>query len=315
MTITYKDAGVDVEKGDAFVQKIKEKVQSTFNLNVQSQLGGFSALYKQDENRYLAACTDGVGTKVKLAIELKVHHTIGLDLVAMSVNDLICCGATPLFFLDYLAVHSLDLETHSNIVEGITKGCLESSCALIGGETAEMSDLYYKGDYDLAGFAVGEVFKDDIIDGSKIKPGDTLLGLASSGFHSNGYTLIRKLIKEDETELKRLCLTPTKIYVKTIKHILKHNKNLINGMANITGGGFENIKRMNPKFEYAINYDPQMPQFMHEICNRSGLTQKELFKTFNMGIGFVIATDKPQELTNFLTNQGETVYRIGEVKY
>ncbi len=290
MGISYKDAGVDVEKGDLFVEKIKGMLGSTYNDRVVSGAGGFAALYDMGD-RYLASGTDGVGTKLILAQKLGIHNTIGIDLVAMCVNDILCTGAKPLFFLDYLASGKLEIETSAQVVEGIVEGCKQSECALIGGETAEMPGMYSDGEYDLAGFSVGEVKKEELIDGSQVKPGDLIYGLSSSGFHSNGYSLVRKLIKDDEVELMKKCLTPTKIYVKEVLELLKNHKDKIHGLAHITGGGFDNIKRINKSFSYPVeNLDflKSMPDFMQEICNRSRLENKDLFQTFNMGIGFVI---------------------------
>ena len=246
----YKEAGVDVEKGDAFVEKIKSFIKDTYTDEVVSGVGGFAALYSIDEDRYLAAGTDGVGTKVKLAQELNLHHTIGQDLVAMCMNDVICTGARPMFFLDYLACGKLDLEVHAKIVEGIAKACKEIKCALIGGETAEMPGVYAEGVYDLAGFAVGDVMKANWLGPDKVKAGDTLVGIASSGFHSNGYSLVRKLVKENETELKKELLTPTKLYVNQVMQLLKIQRDNIHGLAHITGGGFHNIPRMNEELGY-----------------------------------------------------------------
>jgi phosphoribosylformylglycinamidine cyclo-ligase len=230
MGINYKESGVDIEKGDLFVERITKMVRSTYNKQVVSGIGGFCALYALDPERYLASSTDGVGTKIKLAIELNRHDTIGIDLVAMCVNDLICSGARPLFFLDYFASSNLDLNVSESVLKGIVEGCLQAQMALIGGETAEMPGMYQAGDYDLAGFSVGEVHKVDLIDGLNLKDGDSLLGIASSGFHSNGFSLVRKLLelKNADDDLKMDCLTPTKIYVKSILSLLKsHKKNIL----------------------------------------------------------------------------------------
>lgn len=316
MVISYKDAGVDIEKGDLFVDKIKTMIGSTYNENVVSGVGGFAALYQVDPNRYMAAATDGVGTKLKLAIELDKHDTIGIDLVAMCVNDLICTGARPLFFLDYLASGILDLETSTEIVKGIVEGCKQAGAALIGGETAEMPGMYAQKHYDLAGFSVGEVFKQDIIDGSRVKAGDTIIGLASSGFHSNGLSLVRKLIKDDETSLKEKCLTPTRIYVKSIMNILKKYPHHIKGVANITGGGIHNIARINKDYGYKLSNLPKnelLPEEILIIAKRSGLDNDELYKTFNMGIGMAVVTDKPDKVMNELESTGEKAFILGEV--
>ncbi len=294
MSEGYKAAGVDIEKGDELVERIKKKVQSTYGDRVYAGVGGFACLYKAGD-RFLAAGTDGVGTKLKLAQKLNTHNTIGIDLVAMCINDILCTGARPLFFMDYLACGSLDLEISEAIIDGVVKGCQLSEAALIGGETAEMPGFYGVGEYDLAGFAVGEVFENELLDGSKIKSGDTLIGLKSSGFHSNGYSLVRKLIKDDEIELMKDCLRPTEIYWSAVKTILP----LVSGLSHITGGGFSNIARMNKNFNYHIDdltFLETKPSFMTEICQRSGLSTKELFEVFNMGIGMIICTDKPDQV-------------------
>lgn len=315
MSISYKESGVDIEKGDLFVERISKLVKSTYNKEVVSGIGGFCALYALDEERYLASSTDGVGTKIKLAIELDIHDTIGIDLVAMCVNDLICSGARPLFFLDYLASAHLDINVSEKIIKGIVEGCLQSNMALIGGETAEMPGMYAHGDYDLAGFSVGEVSKQKLVDGKKIINGDSLVGLASSGFHSNGFSLIRKIFEENQidSDLKKACLTPTKIYVKTILSLLQSHFSNIKGIANITGSGFLNIPRMNESFDYHVTDAPEMPFFMKEVCDLSGLRLKELHKTFNMGVGLVIATDEPDLIIEECKKLGEKAFFLGHV--
>lgn len=312
----YKEAGVDVEKGDLFVEKIKRFIGDTYTDRVVSGVGGFAALYEMDEDRFLAAGTDGVGTKVKLSQELGIHHTIGQDLVAMCVNDVICTGAKPLFFLDYLACGKIDLEVHTQLVEGIAKACKEVRCALIGGETAEMPGVYETGVYDLAGFCVGEVFKKNWLKPERVKSGDTLVGIAASGFHSNGYSLVRKLLKDGETDLKKEVLTPTKLYVNQVQHLLKTQSENIHGLAHITGGGFENIPRMNEELGYEITQLPSdefRPSFMNEIIERSGLDQQKLYETFNMGVGMVIACENPELLEKALNELGEKHLRLGKV--
>ncbi len=316
MTITYKDAGVDIDKGDEFVGRISKYIKSTYDANVVTGVGGFAALYDLGEDRYLAAGTDGVGTKLKLAIDLDKHDTIGIDLVAMCVNDLICTGAMPMFFLDYLATGKLKLENAEAIVKGIVEGCKQSKSALIGGETAEMPGMYSEGHYDLAGFSVGDVYKKDLIDGSKLKEGDTIIGLRSSGFHSNGYSLVRALIKDDETALKEKCLTPTKIYVQTIKGLLKAHREDIKGIANITGGGIHNIERINKEFGYEITDFPSygdIPEEIGILAERSGLSKEELYKTFNMGIGMAVVTDRPDEVIATLEELGEHTFVLGKI--
>lgn len=313
--MNYKDSGVDIEKGDLFVERITSMVKSTYNQQVVSGIGGFCALYALDEERYLASSTDGVGTKIKLAIELGVHDTIGVDLVAMCVNDLICSGARPLFFLDYLASSKLDLKVSESIIKGIVDGCQQSGMALIGGETAEMPGMYQEGDYDLAGFSVGEVMKSNMIDGTRISNGDSLVGIASSGFHSNGFSLIRKVLEKNNCnpDLKRACLTPTKIYVKSITSLLKTHAKYVKGIANITGSGFLNIPRMNENFDYHVTEAPELPLFMKDVCELSGLTTKELHKTFNMGVGMVIATDNADEVIRELEALGEKAFFLGHI--
>lgn len=314
MGISYKDSGVDIQKGDLFVERIKKMVRSTYNQQVVSGIGGFCALYALDPDRYLASSTDGVGTKIKLAIELGIHETIGIDLVAMCVNDLICSGARPLFFLDYLASSSLDLGVSESVLSGIVEGCLQSQMALIGGETAEMPGMYTIGDYDLAGFSVGEVKKSDLIDGQNLAAGDSLVAIASSGFHSNGYSLVRKILETTKDQgLKKECLLPTKIYVKTILSLIKSSRQKIKGIANITGSGFLNIPRMNAAFDYHVEGLDSQPPFMKKVCELSGLDEMELHRTFNMGAGMVVATDDPKEIIQKLEELGEKAYLIGRV--
>lgn len=312
----YKEAGVDVEKGDLFVEKIKKFISETYTDRVVGGVGGFAALYEIDEDRYLAAGTDGVGTKVKLAQELGIHHTIGQDLVAMCVNDVICTGAKPLFFLDYLASGKLDLEVHTQLVQGIATACKEVKCALIGGETAEMPGVYATGVYDLAGFCVGEVTKENWLNADKVKAGDTLIGIASSGFHSNGYSLVRKLVESHETDLMKELLTPTRLYVNLIHQLLKSQRDNIHGLAHITGGGFQNIPRMNEELGYEITQLPDdnfRPKSMNEIVKRSGMNQEKSYETFNMGIGMVIACKNPDQLTTELQKLGEKFMVLGRV--
>lgn len=309
---SYRDAGVDVERGDAFVERIKAKVASTYTDRVRAGVGGFAALFKMDGGKLLAAGTDGVGTKVKIAQQLGIHDTIGIDLVAMCVNDVICTGAAPLFFLDYLATGKLDVETGEKIVGGIADGCKQAGCALIGGETAEMPGMYQNGEYDLAGFCVGEVMERDLIDGSNIAEGDTLIALPSSGFHSNGYSLVRKLVDTAEVDLLKECLTPTRIYWNAVKNA----RDILHGMAHITGGGFANIPRMNSGFDYVIDTLPEqnhLPPVFGEIARRSGLARRELYQTFNMGIGLVLATRQPDALLSRLGAARERFWRIGHV--
>jgi phosphoribosylformylglycinamidine cyclo-ligase len=312
----YKSAGVDVEKGDLFVEKIKSFIGETYDERVVGGVGGFAALYEMDEDRYLAAGTDGVGTKVKLAQELGIHDTIGQDLVAMCVNDIICTGARPMFFLDYLACGKLDLPVHTEIVRGIAKACKEVKCALIGGETAEMPGVYADGVYDLAGFCVGELDKKNWLKADLVKSGDTLVAIASSGFHSNGYSLVRKLLKDTDDQLKKDVLTPTKLYVNTLMTLLKTQRENIHGVAHITGGGFHNIPRMNEALGYEIANLPDdnfRPVFMNEILKRADLTQESAYETFNMGVGLVIACKNPDQLIRSLNEMGEKTMILGMV--
>lgn len=315
MSLTYKDSGVDIEKGDALVERIKTKVKRTYGDRVESGVGGFACLYRAGD-RLLAAGTDGVGTKLKLAFECNVHNTVGIDLVAMCINDILCTGATPLFFMDYLATGSLDLEVSEAILDGIVEGCLQSECALIGGETAEMPGMYNSGEYDLAGFGVGEVFPDQIIGGDKIKPGATILGLASNGFHSNGYSLLRKVIENESIEFKKKFLRPTKIYWKAVKPLLEQK--LITGMSHITGGGLLNIPRINSNVDYHLtsSLEDWSKNFFDEQYNwvqeKASLSIREMLKTFNCGIGLVIITDEPDKTKALLKDV--TVYELGVVK-
>ena len=311
----YKSAGVDIEKGDLFVEKIQSFIKETYDSRVVSGVGGFAALYEIDEERLLASGTDGVGTKVKLAQELGIHHTIGQDLVAMCVNDVLCTGARPLFFLDYLATGKLDLEVNTAIVRGVVDACKLAGCALIGGETAEMPGVYGEGVYDLAGFSVGEVMKKDLIDGKNCEAGQWIIGLKSSGFHSNGFSLVRKLIKENETELKKQALTPTRIYVKLIHAMLKDQRGNVTGLAHITGGGLENIPRINAEMGFDLTQLPTndfRPAFMNEIASRTTMSPKDLYETFNMGVGMVITVKDLELAKAFLEENGETILVMGK---
>ena len=331
MAITYKDAGVDIDAGDLFVQKIKPFVRSTMRPEVLTDIGGFGGLFalKKYRNPVLVSGTDGVGTKLKIAFLMNKHNTVGIDLVAMCVNDIVVQGAEPLFFLDYFATGKLKPEDHANIVKGIADGCKQAGCALIGGETAEMPSFYAEDEYDLAGFAVGVVEKKKIVDGSRIKPGDQLIGLASSGIHSNGYSLVRKVLLEKAgygvedtlTELGNgtlgeVLLTPTRIYVKTILALMKDFD--IRGMAHITGGGItENTPRMLPKGTQALirkkTWD--IPPVFRLLQKKSGVDEAEMYRAFNMGIGMVLAVPKKQAdaVMKKAAKLGEKAYRIGEI--
>jgi len=330
MAITYKDAGVDIDAGDLFVRKIKPYVKSTFRPEVMTHIGGFGGLFalKKYKNPVLVSGTDGVGTKLKIAFLTNKYDTVGIDLVAMCVNDIIVQGAEPLFFLDYFATGKLKPQEHADIVKGIAAGCRQSGCALIGGETAEMPSFYKEGEYDLAGFAVGVVEKKNIIDGSKIKPGDVLIGFASSGLHSNGYSLVRKVLLEASgysvndilpelgKPLGDVLLTPTRIYVKTVLALIKEFDVL--GMAHITGGGItENTPRMLPKGTAALirkgRWDVH-PIFTL-IQQKAGVDDHEMSRDFNMGIGMILAVPAKQvdAVMKKATKLGEKVFRIGEI--
>jgi len=285
--ITYKKAGVDVDAGDALVQRIKK---------MSPLIGGFAGLYplptKGLKNPQLVGCTDGVGTKLKLAFLAGRHDTVGIDLVAMNVNDLICCGARPLFFLDYFACGKLDVDVAEKVVKGIVNGCGQSFCALLGGETAEMPGFYKPGEYDLAGFAVGVVDKSKVIDGRRVRPGDVVLGLPSSGLHSNGYSLVRKVFSDAQLKRRwREFLEPTKIYVKALWPLIERPTPVLKAVAHITGEGFiGNIPRVLPKGLQAritLRSWP-VPELFHEIQSLAGLPDDEMFNTLNMGIGLVL---------------------------
>ncbi|HMA59878.1 MAG TPA: phosphoribosylformylglycinamidine cyclo-ligase [Halanaerobiales bacterium] len=324
MGLSYKDAGVDIKKGEEAVKQINEMVKSTYNENVVTELGGFGGLFNLDLKEYnepiLAAATDGVGTKLKLAFLADKHDTIGIDLVAMSVNDLVTLGAKPLFFLDYLATGNLDVKQFNEVVAGIVQGCKEAGCALLGGETAEMPDFYPDGEYDTAGFCVGIVDKKEVIDGSEIKKGDTLIGIASNGIHSNGYSLVRKLFiknnEENEQSLLENLLKPTKIYVKPILELIdKYN---IKGIAHITGGGLkENVPRILPTgytAEIATSTFPT-PEIFKKIQKKGNIESDEMYRTFNMGLGMVLVVNKKDidKVLKTLKELGETAYEIGEI--
>ena len=295
MSLTYSSAGVDVERGDLFVSRIKNKVKRTYNNRVKSGVGGFACLYEMGD-KYISAGTDGVGTKVLMAQKLGIHNTIGIDLVAMCVNDIICTGAKPQFFMDYLATGKLDVEVSEQIVDGVVEGCMQAECALIGGETAEMPGLYQQGEYDLAGFAIGEVHKTKVIDGSHISEGDLLYCIPSSGFHSNGYSLLRKVFDSADNSVIEQLLTPTRIYVKDIFKLLDNNLK-ISGISHITGGGIQNIPRMNGSFDY--HYHPldknQWAPGYAELCSSMPVDSSEMYNTFNMGVGIVFSIPKAQQ--------------------
>ncbi len=329
MAISYKDSGVDVEKGYEAVKLMKQHVKSTYTQGVLGDIGSFGGFFKMPDGMkepVLVAGTDGVGTKLKYAIISGKHDTIGIDAVAMCVNDIVCQGAKPLFFLDYFATGSLSPEKVATVVSGIAGGCRQSGAALIGGETAEMPGFYPEGDYDIAGFAVGAVDRSKIINGSGIKEGDVLIGLKSSGIHSNGYSLVRKLFGEDISVLEKfdselgakpidVLLTPTRIYVKSILSLIE--KVHIKGIAHITGGGFiENIPRIFPEgigCEIVKN-SYEVPAVFRVMQKRAGISDSQIYNTFNMGIGMVVcvAESDVKATVSQLESTGEQCFVIGK---
>ena len=322
MTISYKDSGVDKEEGYRTVEKIKDKVKSTYSANVMNEIGSFGALYKLGDYKkpVLVSGTDGVGTKLKIAFETGKYDTVGIDCVAMCVNDILCHGAKPLFFLDYLACGKLDSDVSSEIIKGVADGCLQAGASLIGGETAEMPGFYTVGEYDIAGFAVGAVEEEEIVNGSNIEEGNAIIAISSSGPHSNGFSLIRKLFVDlnEVYENKKIwehLLTPTKIYVKSIQKLMESVK--INGMAHITGGGLiENVPRTIPD-GFCANIDRKKVEipsiFKHEYFKK--VTEDELWGTFNMGVGFVVIVKKEdaEKTIDILKENGENAYEIGYI--
>lgn len=328
-SLSYKDAGVDIDAGNTLVDQIKGVVKKTHRPEVMGGLGGFGALcqlptgYKEP---VLVAGTDGVGTKLRLAIDTGRHDSVGIDLVAMCVNDLIVQGAEPLFFLDYYATDKLDVDVATSVVAGIGEGCQQSNCALIGGETAEMPGMYHKGDYDIAGFCVGVVEKSKIIDGSKVQAGDQLIALASSGPHSNGFSLIRKVIEVANADLneelagKPLAdhlLEPTQIYVKPVLELLKQVD--VHALSHITGGGFwENIPRVLPDNSKAIvdGNSWQWPEVFNWLQQKGNITTHEMYRTFNCGVGMILVVSK-DDLANsleILKQAGENAWHIGAIE-
>ncbi len=327
--VTYRDAGVDIEAGDALVDRIKPFAKRTMRPEVMSSIGGFGSLFAMPskfQEPILVSGTDGVGTKLKLAFELDKHDTVGIDLVAMSVNDILVQGAEPLFFLDYFACGKLSVDTAADVVKGIAQGCELSGCALVGGETAEMPGMYPDGEYDLAGFAVGCVDKSEIIDGTTIAQGDVVLGLASSGAHSNGYSLIRKLIDNSGVDLdsdfegqpfKEVVMAPTKLYVKSILALKEALP--IKGMAHITGGGItENIPRiLQEGLTAEIDSGAwTLPPLFQWLQTQGNIEAKEMYKTFNCGIGMavIMSAADAEQATQLLQEAGEMVYTIGTIR-
>jgi phosphoribosylformylglycinamidine cyclo-ligase len=333
--ITYKNSGVDISRGNKFVERIKPIARSTFTSSVLNDLGSFGAFFHLDKSGYrspvLVSSTDGVGTKLKIAFMTKRHDTVGIDLVAMCVNDILTSGARPLFFLDYFASGKLTTGVAVDIIRGIADGCRMAGCSLIGGETAEMPGFYKKGEYDLSGFAVGVVDKKDIINGSGIKNGDILLGLSSSGLHSNGYSLVRKLFFEvkkyrpgrrmkglDRTIGEEL-LKPTRIYVKSVLKIITEYK--IKGIAHITGGGLtENLPRIIPKKKslgFVIKKKSWPVHGIFDLIQKSGsISESEMYRTFNMGLGLVLVAEPSdsQGILKRLKRFGENAFVIGRIK-
>lgn len=328
-SLSYKDAGVDIDAGDALVDAIKPIAKATRRPEVMASLGGFGALFELPINKYknpvLVSGTDGVGTKLRLAIDTNKHDQVGIDLVAMCVNDLVVQGAEPLFFLDYYATGKLELPVAKSVIAGIGEGCIQAGCSLIGGETAEMPGMYPVGDYDLAGFCVGIVEKEDLIDGLTVKPGHVLLGLASSGPHSNGYSLVRKIIEVSGADLnsdlkgQRLVdalMAPTKIYVKPLLELMKHIK--IHALSHITGGGLvENVPRVLPEHTCAqINTNSwQRPAVFDWLQTAGNVEYVEMHRVFNCGIGMVLVVDAEDQTKaiELLTQAGEQVSVIGQI--
>ncbi|GAA5015965.1 phosphoribosylformylglycinamidine cyclo-ligase [Acinetobacter puyangensis] len=327
--LSYKDAGVDIEAGDLLVERIKSVAKRTTRPEVMGGLGGFGALCKIPkgyEEPVLVSGTDGVGTKLRLALQLNKHDTIGQDLVAMCVNDLLVTGAEPLFFLDYYATGHLNVDVAANVVTGIGVGCELAGCALVGGETAEMPGMYEGEDYDLAGFSVGVVEHSKIIDGSKVKAGDVLIGLASSGAHSNGYSLVRKIIdvknidlntELDGKVLSQVVMEPTRIYVKPILKLCKQVD--VHAMAHITGGGLPgNVPRVLPDgLRARIDEQSwQWPALFKFLQEQGQVEQFEMYRTFNCGVGMIIAVDASdaERTIEILNSQGETAWKIGEIE-
>ena len=330
-SLSYKDAGVDIDAGNELVDRIKSVVKETKRPEVMGGLGGFGALcaipekYKQP---ILVSGTDGVGTKLRLAMDLNRHESIGIDLVAMCVNDLIVQGAEPLFFLDYYATGKLNVDVATTVVTGIAEGCKQSGCALVGGETAEMPGMYHGDDYDLAGFCVGVVEKSEMIDGSKVQDGDALIALASSGAHSNGYSLVRKIIEVscvnpateqlDGKPLADHLLAPTKIYVKSVLDLI--SKIDVHAIAHITGGGFwENIPRVLPDNTQAVIDESswQWPAIFNWLQQTGNVSRHEMYRTFNCGVGLIIALPKQlaEQAINLLNQHGEKAWLLGEIKH
>ncbi len=329
-SLSYRDAGVDIDAGNSLVERIKPIVKNTFRPGVMTGLGGFGALFELPLDRYkepvLVSGTDGVGTKLKLALELDKHDTIGIDLVAMCVNDIVVTGAEPLFFLDYYATGHLDVDVATDVVKGIARGCELSGAALTGGETAEMPGMYGHGDYDLAGFCVGIVEKSRIIDQSKVQQGDVLIGLASSGPHSNGYSLVRKILEVSgadlgqpmgESTLGDALLAPTRIYVKSLLALQESVQ--IHALAHITGGGLlENLPRVMPEGSKAVidGNSWQLPEIFQWLQEQGNVVESEMLRTFNCGVGMVVCVnaDDAEQAMQILADNGEKAWIMGTIE-
>ena len=330
---TYKNAGVDIDYADSLIEKVKPLIRKTFRPEVLSDVGGFGGFFRVNSTTYhepvLVASTDGVGTKLKLAFKSGIHNTVGVDLVAMCVNDIVVSGAEPLFMLDYISTGSLKSIPYEQIIEGIVAGCKEANCTLLGGETAEMPGLYRKGEYDLAGFVVGMVEQDKIIDGSTVTTNDVVIGIASSGIHSNGYSLVRKIFFEKkkyeldkkfpelEGTLIEELMRPTKIYAKIIQTLIKNFE--IHAIAHITGGGIVgNLPRVLPAGTVAIikKGSWEVPPIFSLIQNEGNVPEEEMWRTFNMGIGMILVVDADigEQIVEYLSTAGEKAWIIGEIR-
>ncbi len=327
-TLSYRDAGVDIDAGNRLVDRIKPVAKRTTRPGVMAGLGGFGALFELPLERYrqpvLVSGTDGVGTKLKLAMDWNRHDTIGIDLVAMCVNDLIVQGAEPLFFLDYFSTGHLDVDLAGRVIAGIGKGCEMAGAALVGGETAEMPGMYQEGDYDLAGFCVGIVEKAHLIDGSRVGPGDALIALASSGPHSNGYSLIRRIMDArqadpgltiDGQSLQDVLMAPTRIYVKSVLSLLEHVP--VHALAHITGGGIlENLPRVLPPHCQAVVSDWQWPAIFHWLQEQGNVAREEMLRTFNCGVGMMLCVRRQdvEKALELLVKAGEQAWEIGVIQ-
>ena len=340
---TYKDAGVDLDIYRQSMARLPRLMQRTFTPRVMELEGGFAGLFQVDFNQglfartykqpVLVSGTDGVGTKLQVAKRTGIHNTIGIDLVAMCVNDVICCGAEPLFFLDYIAMSQDDPERLEQVVQGISDGCVNADCSLLGGETAIMPDLYRKGDYDLAGFCVGIVEKDDLIDGSQMEPGDVVIGVASNGLHSNGFSLVRKIVfdiagltvrsrvEEFGKLVGQILLTPTRIYAQPVRRILKHYtvKNVVHGIAHVTGGGIqENLERVIPEGVHAelARNSWEIPPVFKWIQQLGDVDNEEMDRVFNLGIGLVLVVSNyyADNIQRILRREGLESWKLGEIK-